>query len=130
MSHAVCRVQKIKGSAAITGLQIHNRRERKHSNTNPDIDNEKSKNNYALIQPSHERFNELVDARVKNGYKGVKNVRRDAVRACEVLFTSDNEFFSSLDVKQQRFFFENCLEWARVSRILLSRRRHNALPFP
>lgn len=34
MSYAICRVQKIGGAKDITGIQLHNRREREHSNSN------------------------------------------------------------------------------------------------
>jgi hypothetical protein len=113
VSYAICRVQKIKGSAAVTGLQIHNRREREHSNTNPDINREKSKNNYALVEAREMRFNELSEARIRNAYTGSKSVRKDAVRVCEALFTSDSNFFDGLALGDVRLFFHSCLNWAK-----------------
>ena len=111
MSTAIMRVQKIGGASDVAGSQIHNRREREHSNTNPDIDRQRSKNNYALVQ-SAKSFNQLIDQRLKDGYKGSRAIRKDAVRMCEALFTSDNDFFNSLSAVEQKEFFTSCYEWA------------------
>lgn len=35
MSFGICRVDKVKTASGIAGIQIHDRRERNHSNTNP-----------------------------------------------------------------------------------------------
>ena len=101
MSFGICRVQKIKGAAGVVGLQLHNRREREHSNSNPDIDRSRSALNYSLI-----------DERLKQAYKGKKAIRKDAVRMCEMLFTSDGEFFSRISEQEQRQFFLDCFEFA------------------
>uniref|UniRef100_UPI000AB0D16A plasmid recombination protein n=1 Tax=Sporosarcina koreensis TaxID=334735 RepID=UPI000AB0D16A len=47
MSYAVCRMQKMK-SHDLKGIQFHNKRERE-SKTNPDIDKDKSNENYDFI---------------------------------------------------------------------------------
>ena len=94
MSFGVCRVEKVKGAAAVAGLQLHNNRERQHSNTNPDIDRSRSGLNYSLIEQSTHSYNKLIEGRLQQGYKGKKAIRKDAVRMCEMLFTSDGEFFA------------------------------------
>ena len=48
MSYAICRIQKCGSSHDIAGEQIHDRRERNHSNSNPDIDFNRTKNNYCI----------------------------------------------------------------------------------
>lgn len=126
MSIGVCRVQKITAPKDIAGIQIHNRRERTHSNTNPDIDHDKSKDNYAMTvksnqhglqittmrsNPSGKPYNELIDERIKQGYKGKKAVRKDAVRLCEVLFTASGDFFDQ-HPEQTKAFFTACVAFA------------------
>ncbi len=112
MSFGVCRVEKVKGAAAVAGLQLHNNRERQHSNTNPDIDRSRSELNYSLIEQSTHNYNKMIEERLKQGYKGKKAVRKDAVRMCEMLFTSDGEFFARLSAQEQRQFFLDCFEFA------------------
>lgn len=112
MSYAICRVQKIGGSKDIAGVQLHNRRERTHSNTNPDIDFTRSSDNYTLKDTSSKSYNTIIDELIKNGYTGKKNVRKDAVKLCEALFTSDNEFFSKISSEQQKSYFEDCYAFA------------------
>ena len=96
MSFGICRVQKIKGAAGVVGLQLHNRREREHSNSNPDIDRSRSGLNYSLIDEQSINYNRLIDERLKQAYKGKKAIRKDAVKMCEMLFTSDGDFFSRI----------------------------------
>lgn len=112
MSYAICRLQKIGGAKDIAGIQLHNRRERNHSNSNPDIDRTLSKNNYVLKDCSNSSYNALVEKRLQEGYKGKRAIRKDAVKLCEVLFTSDNDFFSKMTLQQQREYFEKCYQWA------------------
>ena len=112
MSFGICRVQKIKGAAGVVGLQLHNRREREHSNSNPDIDRSRSVLNYSLTDNRTMNYNKLIDERLKQAYKGKKAIRKDAVRMCEMLFTSDGEFFSRISEQEQRQFFLDCFEFA------------------
>lgn len=114
MSYAICRVQKIKGSSGIAGCQIHNRREKK-SRTNPDINREKSHLNIELIDTKGKTFNELVEERLKEGYKVKKALRKDAVKLCEFLFTSDAEFFDKLTYEQQIDYFRDCLTYVQIT---------------
>ena len=102
MSFGICRVQKIKGASGVVGLQLHNRREREHSNSNLDIDRNRSSLNYSLTDNRTMNYNKLIDERLKQAYKGKKAIRKDAVRMCEMLFTSDGEFFSRISVQEQR----------------------------
>ena len=112
MSFGICRVQKIKGAAGVVGLQLHNRREREHSNSNPDIDRSRSGLNYSLIDEQSINYNRLIDERLKQAYKGNKAIRKDAVKMCEMLFTSDGDFFSRISEQEQRQFFLDCFEFA------------------
>ena len=112
MSFGICRVQKIKGASGVVGLQLHNRREREHSNSNPDIDRSRSSLNYSLTDNRTMNYNKLIDERLKQAYKGKKAIRKDAVKMCEMLFTSDGDFFSRISEQEQRQFFIDCFEFA------------------
>jgi len=113
MSIAICRVEKVKGASGVAGLQIHNRRERANSNSNPDIDHSRSHLNYALVETPGKSFNALTDERINQGYTGTKAIRKDAVRVVTGIFTSDNAFFEGKSPQEQRKFFEDCLKWAQ-----------------
>lgn len=113
MSYAICRIQKCGSSHDIAGIQIHDRRERTHSNSNPDIDFSKSHLNYSLCGNSNgSSFNAYIDKQIAERYTGKKAIRKDAVRMVSAIFTSDNDFFDRLTVEQQREYFQNCYEWA------------------
>jgi len=113
MSIAICRVEKVKGASGVTGLQIHNRRERANSNSNPDIDHNRSHLNYALVEMPDKNFNTLADERIKKAYTGTKAIRKDAVRVVTSIFTSDYAFFENKPIEEQRKFFEDCLKWTQ-----------------
>lgn len=113
MSYAICRLEKVGSSHDIAGIQIHDRRERTHSNSNPDIDFSRSHLNYSLCDNSNgSSFNAFIDNQIAERYTGKKTIRKDAVRMVSVLFTSDKDFFDSLSSEQQRDYFQSCYEWA------------------
>jgi hypothetical protein len=100
MSYAICRIQKCGSSHDIAGIQIHDRRERTHSNSNPDIDFSKSHLNYSLCDNSNgSSFNAYIDKQIAERYTGKKAIRKDAVRMVSAIFTSDNDFFDRLTVE-------------------------------
>lgn len=111
MATAICRIQRIGGAKDSVGIQLHNRRERTHSNSNPDIDRERSKDNYTLTQRTDASYNALVDRRLHDAYTGSRAIRKDAVRLCEALFTASWEFFDE-HPEQTRDFFMACYAWA------------------
>lgn len=113
MSFTICRINKCSSSHDIAGLQIHDRRERRHSNSNPDIDFSKSKDNYSLCNAAEGiSFNAFIDKQIAERYTGKKAIRKDAVRMVQVLFTSDKEFFDKISEEEQRKFFKDCYQWA------------------
>ena len=119
MSSAICRVVKMK-AGAVGGISSHNID--RESNTNPDIDHNRSDDNYQLHQK--EDRTEITDLRQEINDRieelDLKRApRKDAVVMCEVLFTSDSSFFSETlemydadgsDLKKK--FFEDCYDFA------------------
>lgn len=104
MSYAVCRMQKMK-SHDLKGIQFHNQRERE-SKTNPDIDKDKSNENFDFINDENIDYNERVKEIIDSQKTGTRKTRKDAVLVNELLVTSGREFFEGLDPAEQKRFFE------------------------
>ncbi len=104
-------MQKMK-APAIRGIQFHNQRERE-SETNPDIEKEKSNLNYDLVNTGKIDYVEAVKERIEEGVESSKKIRKDAVRLCEFLITSDKDFFENLSEKDEEKFFEKGYEFLK-----------------
>ncbi len=109
MSYLVCHIQKFKNSD-VKGLQIHNQRESDKSK-NIDIDKSKSHLNIDLHNDSSINYNKQVKKIIKQGYKGTKAIRKDAVVMTSTLVTSDNKFFSEMPLNKQLEFFKQSYEY-------------------
>ena len=89
---------------AIRGIQSHNRREWE-SHSNPDIDYDRSAANYELHDVASSNYAEAIQIRIDDLLL-VKAVRKDAVRMCGLIVTSDKAFFDGLTPEETRRFFE------------------------
>src|SRR5699024_9403482 len=92
-------------SPALKGMQFHHQRERE-SKTNPDIDDERTDENYDLENDESIDFNVRVKEIIESQKTGTRKTRKDAVLVNELLVTSDREFFERLDPAEQKRFFE------------------------
>lgn len=104
MSFAVVRMQKMK-SHDLKGMQFHNQRERE-SKTNPDIDKERSHENYDLANEKKIDYNARVKEIIESQKTGTRKTRKDAVLVNEFVITSDKDFFDRLEPAEQKRFFE------------------------
>ena len=105
MSYAVIHMQKIKGNG-IKGMQIHNQRE-KESETNPDIQKDKSHLNYDLENENEIDYNQKVNQMINDHVdQSKRKVRKDAVKLASFLVTSDKEFFDRIGEREEKRFFE------------------------
>ena len=109
MSFVIIRMQKFK-SADVKGMQIHNQRE-KESQTNPDIDKDRTQLNYDLLNDAPIDFNQAIQDEIDERYKGQKAIRKDAVKLCEFVVTSDKDFFDRLDPGEEKRFFDESLSF-------------------
>lgn len=109
MSYSIIRMQKMK-SLAIKGIQFHNQRE-KESQTNPDIDSEKTHLNYDLVNDKEIDYNVRINQVINDGLKNKKKVRKDAVKLAEFLITSDKGFFDKLSPVEQKRFFQTAYDF-------------------
>ena len=104
LSYAVVRMAKMK-SHDLKGIQFHNQRERE-SKTNPDIDKERSHENYDLVNEKNIDYNKRVKEIIESQKTSTRKTRKDAVLVNELLVTSDREFFDRLDPEEEKRFFE------------------------
>lgn len=103
MSYGIVRVQKMT-KGAIQGISNHDTRA-KESKTNPDIDYEKSKQNYNLSENTltyHQKIKERISELPLK-----KAVRKDAIVMAQVLVTSDKSFFDGISQEKQKEFFQD-----------------------
>lgn len=103
MSYLVLHMDKFK-KEAIRGIQSHNRRERE-SRSNPDIDYGRSTANYELHESASANYAEAIQERIDDLLL-TKAVRKDAVRMCGIIVSSDSTFFQKLSPEDTRRFFE------------------------
>lgn len=96
------RVQKFT-AGSVGGIQIHDRREKDHSNTNPDINWSMTGGNYDLCQAQNENFRQAANERIAQ-LNLPKAVRKDAIVMAQVLVTSDSEFFTKLHEYKPEFW--------------------------
>lgn len=108
MSYLVLHMDKFK-KEAIRGIQIHNQRERK-SHSNPDINYEKSRQNYDLHNNGQIKFCQAINNRL-DGLNLKRAPRHDAVLMCGLIVSSDSLFFQNLDKGKQELFFKSAKEW-------------------
>lgn len=109
MSYAVVRMAKMK-SHDLKGIQFHHQRERE-SRTNPDIDLEKTKENYDLINAANINYNERVKEIIESQKTGTRKTRKDAVLVNELIVTSDKDFFDRLKPEEEAQFFAKSAEF-------------------
>lgn len=109
MSYAVVRVQKMT-AGSVKGIEIHDRREKDHSNTNPDIDFSKSKENYDLCPAGNVNYSQAVKERIASLHLK-KAVRKDAVVMAQVIVTSDSKFFENASTDYTREFFQKAYDF-------------------
>jgi len=108
LSFLVAHMEKFK-KEAVRGIQGHNQRERK-SKSNPDIDYERVGLNYDLHNDGPVNYGKIIDQRI-DGLNLKKAPWSDAVYMCEVVVSSDADFFAKLSASEQRRFFLAAKEW-------------------
>lgn len=108
MSYSICRILKIK-SSGVTGIQIHDRREKEHSHTNEDIDFSKSNENVSLLN-QNQKFKSVIQERI--GKLNLKRrPRKDATVMVQSMLTSDESFFQKMSRTEQIEFFKKSFEF-------------------
>ena len=84
---------------------------KKESKTNPDIDKEKSRLNYDLHNQQPVNYTRRVKEIISENVITHKAIRKDAVVMCNVLDTSDHDFFKNMSAADTKKFFEKSYEF-------------------
>lgn len=107
VGYAVVHMMKIK-SGAVGGIQSHNNREHEPK-TNPDVDMNRSEDNYDLIPCDN--YKRSIKEKLSNLVESSRAIRKDAVVVCNFIVTSDNETMDALGADRQREFFRDSVKW-------------------
>ena len=102
MSYAIIRNEKLTRTEA-KGSYVHNERRTK-GHANKDIDSEKTHLNYYLKKNELSYIKEFDKLKKENNLKG--HIRSNSIIMCEMLFTSDKEFFDKIGEKETKRYFE------------------------
>lgn len=107
MSYAIVRNEKLTRNKA-KGRYIHNERKtRGHSNK--DIDSERTHLNYYFKKNELSYIKEFEKLQKENNLKG--NIKRNSIIMCEMIFTSDRDFFDDIGEKEIKRYFEECYKF-------------------
>ena len=98
MPYAILRFQKRK-AGGVAACERHNERKKEAYKSNPDIDMERSKNNYHLIAPPKYTYKKEINRMVAEA--GCRT-RKDSVMMVETLITASPEFMNQLPPEEQK----------------------------
>lgn len=96
-SFFILRMKKLKASD-IQEVQFHNQQGMESIN-------------YDLVNKRKIDYIKAVETRIEQAVLTKKKIRRDAVRLCEFLITSESKFFENISVKNKKRFFIKALEF-------------------
>jgi len=115
MRFGIITMRKISGK--MYGIQSHIYRQHE-SRSNPDIDKDRSAENYSLsMLKGEENVESLVRSRIESLPKKktkdgkTKAIRKNAVRLCDFVVTMSPEAMQSMDDLDQDRYFMNCVDW-------------------
>lgn len=107
MPYAILRFQKRK-AGGVAACERHNERKKEAYKSNPDIDMERSKNNYHLIAPPKYTYKKEINRMVAEA--GCRT-RKDSVMMVETLITASPEFMNQLPPEEQKAYFTMALDF-------------------
>ena len=104
--YCILRFKKYKGPA-ISPIEAHNERTKEQYASNPDINTNRSRYNFHLVQPQG-RYREEADRMIAAAHC---RVRKDSVRVVEALVTASPEFFKDKSRSEVKAYFEYALKF-------------------
>ena len=102
MSYAIVRNEKLTRDEA-KGRYVHNERKTR-GHTNKDINPERTHLNYYFKKNELSYIKEFDKLRKEKDLKG--HIKSNSIILCEMLFTSDKEFFDSIGENETKRYFE------------------------
>ena len=106
---AILRFAKYKGPE-IGNIEAHNERTKEKYASNPDVDLNRSKDNFHIVRPA-DKYRAMAEALIKQ--YGCPRVRSDSVRIVETLITASPEFFKGKKKSEIRGFFEHAVDFLK-----------------
>lgn len=107
MSYAIVRNVKMTRVEA-QGICVHNDRKAKN-HSNKEIDVTKTYLNYYIKKNELNYIKEFVKLKDKYDLKG--QIRSNSIIMCEMVFTSDKEFFNKIGEKETKRYFDECYKF-------------------
>ena len=104
--YGILRFKKYKGPA-ISPIEAHNERTKEQYASNPDIDTNRSRYNFHLVQPQG-KYRAEADRMIAASNC---RVRKDSVRVVEALVTASPEFFKGKTRSEVKAYFEYALKF-------------------
>jgi hypothetical protein len=109
MKYGIIRIEKFK-QADIRGIEIHDERLSEESKTNPDINFEKSNQNYSLHKRKNETYAKTVQDKI-NALGLKKGLRKNINTMLQAMVTASKEFFENATEKEQEEFFQKAYDF-------------------
>ena len=116
MSYSILRNEKHKRSNASKSFMHNERKNKNYSNTN--IDLSKSYLNYHLKKPLGRYEKEFDRLKEANNLKG--QIKDTSVIICELLMTSDKEFFDTIGEEETKRYFRDCYNFVSRPKMCIS----------
>lgn len=107
ISYLVCHMEKYH-KQDVAPIEKENERDEKYEASNPQIDSERTKNNYRFTPYFGKTYTEFINGRIKE--LGL-SPRKDAVVMNSFVLGSDKTFFDGLSRVEQYNFFSDCYKF-------------------
>ena len=101
MPYAILRFAK-KKAGAVAACERHNERKKEKYASNPDIELDRTADNYHIVKPKNFTYNKACKQLIKE--RGCKE-RKNSIRMVETLITASPEFLAELSLQEQREYF-------------------------
>ena len=93
----------------VSPVEEENERDESYQATNPNIDSNRTQDNYHIIHP-YRSYIEIINSRLSQ-LELKRKIRSDAILMNSFVVTSDEEFFKGLRPWEQRDFFRDCVQF-------------------
>ena len=107
MSYAIVRNEKLT-RAEVNGKCTHNDRKAKN-HTNKDIDPTRTHLNYYIKKNNYTYTKEFDKLRKEQNLAG--HLRENSIIMCQMIFTSDQEFFNRIGEQETKRYFDECYKF-------------------
>ena len=107
MPYAILRFAK-KKAGAVAACERHNERKKEKYASNPDIELDRTADNYHIVKPKNFTYNKACKQLIKE--RGCKE-RENSIRMVETLITASPEFLAELSLQEQREYFTRAVNF-------------------